>query len=546
MEKYILYARKSTDTEDKQVLSIEAQLVELRKFAKDNDLVVIDELIEKRTAKMPGRPVFNSMIKRIENGEANGILAWHPDRLARNSIDGGQIIYLLDQTTLNYLQFPIFQFENTSQGKFMLSIMFGQSKYYVDNLSENTKRGLRAKVRNGNFPSQAPFGYLNDSRTKTIILDKRYAPLVKEIFEKYARGDQTMSQLADFLQGNGVITRTGKVFKDDKVKSILQNPFYYGHFLYKGELYEGRHQPIFSKALFDKVQLVIAERGHKKRAKKEAVPFLGLMKCANCGMSITSETKTRTQKNGNFHRWTYYRCSRKKRAVKCINPPIREKDLLLQPSALLGKYTMSEKMFAFMNERIEQDEQAEVAGNVSLLDDLRTQIAKLTNKQQILLDSYLDQDIDRQTFLTKKSKILSQKKRLEESLVNLQVNQNAWIEPMKKWLETAKSICYLLKSNDFDGQKVVLAEIFGSNLFLHNKTITKTPTSASSKTTFRKGAESGFCLWQELRNVNQKIARKGDDLDFYSEMVRMKGLEPSRREAHAPKACVSTNSTTSA
>ena len=521
MEKYILYARKSTDTEDKQVLSIEAQLVELRKFAKDNDLVVIDELIEKRTAKMPGRPVFNSMIKRIENGEANGILAWHPDRLARNSIDGGQIIYLLDQTTLNYLQFPIFQFENTSQGKFMLSIMFGQSKYYVDNLSENTKRGLRAKVRNGNFPSQAPFGYLNDSRTKTIILDKRYAPLVKEIFEKYARGDQTMSQLADFLQGNGVITRTGKVFKDDKVKSILQNPFYYGHFLYKGELYEGRHQPIFSKALFDKVQLVIAERGHKKRAKKEAVPFLGLMKCANCGMSITSETKTRTQKNGNFHRWTYYRCSRKKRAVKCINPPIREKDLLLQPSALLGKYTMSEKMFAFMNERIEQDEQAEVAGNVSLLDDLRTQIAKLTNKQQILLDSYLDQDIDRQTFLTKKSKILSQKKRLEESLVNLQVNQNAWIEPMKKWLETAKSICYLLESDDFDGQKAVLLEIFGSNLFLHNKTITQTLTGVSSKTTFRKGAESGFCLWQELRNVNEKVALLSDDSEKIRILVRL-------------------------
>ena len=171
-----------------------------------------------------------------------------------------------------------------------------------------------------------------------------------------------------------------------------------------------------------------------------------------------------------------------------------------------------------MHERIERDEQAEIAGNVSLLDDLRTQIAKLTNKQQILLDSYLDQDIDRQTFLTKKSEILSQKKTLEESLVNLQVNQNAWIEPMKKWLETAKSICYLLKSDDFDGQKVVLTEIFGSNLFLHNKIITQTPTSASSKTTSRAGAESGFCLWQELKNVNQKIARKGDNLDFYSKV----------------------------
>ena len=532
MEKYILYARKSTDTEDKQVLSIEAQLAELRKFAKDNDLVVIDELIEKRTAKIPGRPVFNSMIKRIENGKANGILAWHPDRLARNSIDGGQIIYLLDQTILNYLRFPVFQFENTSQGKFMLSIMFGQSKYYVDNLSENTKRGLRTKVRNGDFPSQAPFGYLNDSRSKTIVLDKRYAPLVKEIFEKYARGDQTMSQLADFLRGNGAITKTGKVFKDDKVKSILQNPFYYGHFIYKGELYEGRHQPIISKALFDKVQSVITERGHKKQAKRPAVPFLGLMKCASCGMSITSETKTRTQKNGNFHRWTYYRCSRKKQAVKCINPPIREKDLLPQLSALLGKYAMSEKIFAFMNEQIEQDEQAEIAGNVFLLDDLRMQIAKLTNKQQILLDSYLDQDIDRQTFLTKKSEILSQKKSLEESLVNLQVNQNAWIEPMKKWLETAKSICYLLKSDDFDGQKAVLTEIFGSNLFLHNKTITQTPTSASSKTTFRKGAESGFCLWQELRNTNEKVATLSDNSEKIRILVRMRGLEPPRHCWH--------------
>jgi site-specific DNA recombinase len=210
MEKYILYARKSTDTEDKQVLSIDAQLTELRKYARDNNLTVIDELIEKRTAKSPGRPIFNEMLSRLQSGEANGILAWHPDRLARNSVDGGQIIYLLDQTSLNYLRFPVFQFENTSQGKFMLSIMFGQSKYYVDNLSENTKRGLRARVRNGDFPSQAPFGYLNDTRTKTIVLDKRYSPLVEELYVSYARGDQTMEQLAYFLQENGAITSGGK------------------------------------------------------------------------------------------------------------------------------------------------------------------------------------------------------------------------------------------------------------------------------------------------------------------------------------------------
>ncbi|MBB1559396.1 hypothetical protein HG438_003785 [Candidatus Saccharibacteria bacterium] len=118
-----------------------------------------------------------------------------------------------------------------------------------------------------------------------------------------------------------------------------------------------------------------------------------------------------------------------------------------------------------MNEQIEQDKQTEITSYDSLLDDLRTQIAKLTNKQQILLDGYLDQDIDRQTFLIKKNDILSQKKSLEEDLSNLQTNRNVWIEPMQKWLENAKSICYLLKSDDFDGQKVVLAEIFGLNLF---------------------------------------------------------------------------------
>ncbi len=532
MEKYILYARKSTDTEDKQVLSIDAQLAELRKFARDNKLVVTDELVEKRTAKMPGRPIFKSMIKRIENGEANGILAWHPDRLARNSIDGGQIIYLLDQTSLNFLRFPVFQFENTSQGKFMLSIMFGQSKYYVDNLSENTKRGLRARVRNGDFPSQAPFGYLNDTRTKTIVLDKRYSPLVKELFEQYAKGDQTMENLAYFLQENGAITSGGKTFKDDKVKSILQNPFYYGHFLYNGELHEGRHTPIISKALYDRVQQVIETRGHTQKQTKPTTPFLGLLRCAGCGMSITSETKTKTQKNGNFHSWTYYRCSRKKRAVKCIEPPIREKDLLSQLSALLGEYEMSDEIYDFMTDKMAQDEKAESVGNASVLDDLRTQIAKLNAKQKILLDSYLDQDIDRQTFLAKKSEILSEKKSLEEGLANLTANQFAWLEPMRNWLEIAKSICNLRETDDYNGQKAVLSEIFGLDLLLHNKTLTQTPNGESPKTTFRKGAESGFCLWQKLKKTKEKIARESDISGKIPLMVRIRGLEPPRPCGH--------------
>lgn len=212
---YYIYIRKSTDVEDKQVLSVEAQIVELRKFAADNNLKIADVIIEKRPAKTPGRPKFNKMMKDIEAGKANGILAWHPDRLARNSVDGGHIIYLLDRTLLQSLKFPTCWFENTSQGKFMLSMAFSQSKYYVDNLSENTKRGLRQKVRLGLYPSCAPVGYINDVRTKTIIVNKRLAPVVLAAFELYAQGNQRLEDIAIFLKNKGVTTKSGKQLSKD-------------------------------------------------------------------------------------------------------------------------------------------------------------------------------------------------------------------------------------------------------------------------------------------------------------------------------------------
>lgn len=147
MIKYFIYCRKSTEDEERQVLSIEAQLAELREYAKRESLFVLKEFTESQTAKEPGRPIFNQMVAEIEQGNAQGILAWNPDRLARNSIDGGRIIYLVDTGKIKSLKFPTFWFEPTPQGKFMLSVAFGQAKYYTDNLRENILRGIRQKLR---------------------------------------------------------------------------------------------------------------------------------------------------------------------------------------------------------------------------------------------------------------------------------------------------------------------------------------------------------------------------------------------------------------
>ena len=246
-KKFFLYARKSTDVEDKQVLSIEAQLTELRDYAKRENLNIALEFIEKQSAKVPGRPIFNEMMKWIEKGDADSILSWHPDRLARNSIDGGKIIYLLDTGKLASLKFPTFWCDSTSQGKFMLNMAFGQSKYYVDSLSENTKRGLRQKVRNGDYPTLAPVGYINDSWTKTVVVDRKKAKVIKQALEFYVKGGNRLEDVSNFLAKHNLFSKTGKKIHKSRATSILSNPFYTGLFRYGGELHEGKYEPIISK-----------------------------------------------------------------------------------------------------------------------------------------------------------------------------------------------------------------------------------------------------------------------------------------------------------
>src|SRR3989344_5653599 len=200
MIKYFVYCRKSTDEADRQILSIEAQIAELKEFAKRENLEIVDCFTEAKTAKKPGREKFEQMLKLIEKGEANGILSWHADRLARNSVDGGKIIYLLDTGKLQSLKFPTLWFENTPQGKFMLSIAFGQSKYYIDNLSENVKRGIRQKLRNGVYPNKAPIGYLNEPRKRSIEVDPKTARLVRKAFQLFATGKYTFVDIEKFFK----------------------------------------------------------------------------------------------------------------------------------------------------------------------------------------------------------------------------------------------------------------------------------------------------------------------------------------------------------
>lgn len=306
----------------------------------------------------------------------------------------------------------------------MLNNEFGFSKYYVDSLSENTKRGLREKIRRGEFPCIAPIGYVNDHRSKRLAIDRERAPLVKEAFERYATGECTLDDLRHFFASRNVHTRNGKLLTRGGVTKILSNPIYYGHFHYVGEIYEGTHEAIISKQLFDEAQAVLKSRykWSRNHAPVRPKPFLGLLHCATCGGAITAEVQ-----KGH----TYYRCTKKSRSTTlwCLQPYIREEDLDKEISDLLKPYSLRADWADEMLERVKNEKRENAQSARLLADQKRAEIAKLNFRLQTMLDSFLDGIIDRESFVAEKSKAMSQRKSLEEQSVALLTGRADWLEP---------------------------------------------------------------------------------------------------------------------
>ncbi len=459
MNKFFLYARKSTDEPDRQILSIEAQITELKEFAVREHLDIVDTFIESQTAKEPGRPIFNNMLSLIEKGVASGILAWHPDRLARNSIDGGKIIYLCDLGMIKELKFPTFWFDSTPQGKFMLNIAFGQSKYYVDNLSENVKRGLRQKVRRGEQSGQAPTGYLNDKVNKKMVPDPERFRLVRKMFEVYATGNYSLKATKNLLVEKGLTSKNGKVLGISNTQMILQNPFYYGMFLFNKELYQGKHEPAISKKLFDKCQEIFARNAHPMKRGINKHVFRGLLKCAECGCSITSEVK-----KGH----TYYRCTKKREP--CTQPYVREESLASQINDTIQKVSLPEEWKEFMLSELESDRMNTFQSDSLYIQNLKNQIKGVEETLDRLLDAHLDNTITSEEYTTKKQKLLNQKIDFSEKLSDFERKGNRWLELSKQFIISSNQGVSIASGENLEVKRDFLKKI-GSNPLLASRAL---------------------------------------------------------------------------
>ena len=328
--KYCLYARKSSESDERQAMSIDSQLAEMRALAVNEGLNVVCELQESHSAKDSGkRPVYNQMLAGIAKDEYNAVLTWAPDRLSRNAGDLGSVVDLMDQHKLLHIRTYSQTFTNSPNEKFLLMILCSQAKLENDNKSINVKRGIRTKCEMGWRPGTAPLGYINRSfgGVTDIIPDPDRSDIITEMFHKAAQG-WSGRKLKAWLDEQEITTRSGRPVPVSSVLAMLINPFYYGEFQYPegpgNPWYKGAHKPLVSKELWNEVQ---QSRGVNKGIwGSKQFAFRGLLKCGQCGAEFTAQEKFKKLKNGEFNRHVYYNCTRRV-DPNCTEKYINEKDL---------------------------------------------------------------------------------------------------------------------------------------------------------------------------------------------------------------------------
>lgn len=468
--KYFAYCRKSQDAEERQILSIPAQRDEVaRLLQKHPDIEIIRTFEEARTAKAPGRPVFDDMMRRLQKGEAEGIIAWHPDRLARNSIDGGLLIYLLDRGVLKDLKFSAYTFENSSQGKFMLQIMFGYSKYYVDSLSENVKRGNRRKLEQGILPNKAPIGYRNDPQTKTIVPDPRSFSRIRDIWDLMLGGAHNPRKIRDITEFEwGFRTPMhrrsgGKPLAYSTIYKLLTNRFYAGIIDWGGKSYHGAHEAMITLKEFDEVQVILGRPGRTK-SKKHRFPYTGLIRCGTCGCAITAETKI----NRYGYRYEYYHCTKKRRDMRCPEPCLERHNLDRQILAFLKSLQISQEVFDWAVAESTKMATQRDAEDHSHVDNLKTALAGSHRELQTLTDLRVRNLLEDAEFVARRRKIQDQIFRLERHIQSGEQNAGNWLEPLQALFSFSKLAVSWFEAGSLEQKRLILS-CTGSNLTLSNK-----------------------------------------------------------------------------
>lgn len=472
---YIIYARKSSEDEDRQMASIEDQVKVLKDLARAKNLPILKIFKESKSAKAPGRPVFNEKIDLINSrDDIKGIICWKLNRESRNPVDTGTLQWLLASRKIEEIVTPSRTYYE-ADSDFIMAVEGAQAQRFIRDLKEDTARGVNSKLSKGMAPILALPGYKNDitkrQGERDIIPNEVQFPLVRKLLELFMTRNFSVQQLWCEAQKLNIRNSRGQLISKTQLYKMLRNPFYTGtRFIYAGKLYtNGVHKRMITDAEFDLIQEILDGRSHP-RGEVHRDLLTGIMRCGECGMMITSEVKTKHYKNGNSQTFVYYRCTKKFNAKKCTQSYLPAKELEEQVISFLDSITLSEDFAQWAIKWLQvmhsNQEELRAAKYKATEQSYQEVVKRLNNATEMMLKGALQ--IDRGMEIQKELEL--EKSRLHEELTKMDSHVTEWSNLAVQTFDLVRNIKERFTNGSIEQRKTILRTV-GSNLVIFNKKV---------------------------------------------------------------------------
>ena len=470
--KYILYARKSSESEDRQVQSIDDQVRILRAKAKSLDLAIAEVVTESKSAKEPGsRPLFDTMMRKVESGKADGILAWAINRLSRNPVDSARVQWLLQQGKLKSI--VTFDREyHPDDNTLLFSVESGIANQFIIDLRKATMRGTQSKLEKGGVPYRAPQGYVNDRDDGVPKQDGDRFLMVRKMWDMLLGGTYTVTQIAEIASRDwGYRTRItkrtgGKEMATSTLMKIFTSPFYAGLVPYGGEFFEGQHEAMISLDEYDQAQDILGKRG-KPRPQKHTFPFTGIIQCGECGCMFTAEFKYKKLASGATKTYIYYHCTSKKRGIRCSQRKVMTAEKiegLIEEG--IAKFEIRPEFKKWALEILNEENDREIEERTKIYEAQQRRLLDAERELNNLTRMRYREQVSEEFYLAEKSELEAQILRLKDRIKHTERRAARWRKLTEDTFTLAASACEAFRKGDNQTKRDILAALGSKHIML--------------------------------------------------------------------------------
>ncbi|WP_299213527.1 recombinase family protein [uncultured Dokdonia sp.] len=502
--RYFLYARKSSESEDRQMASIEDQKAEVSKISDELGLNVVEVFSESKSAKAPGRTVFNEMLLRIEKGEADAILCWKLNRLARNPVDGGKISWMLQNNIIKHIQCFGRDYK-PSDNVLMMQVELGMANQFVKDLSVDVKRGMRQKAERGWCPFPTlPIGYIHHKNRKgvvqnqEIIEDPERHPIVKKLWNLMLTGAYSIAEIKREGDKRGLVNFNKRSYCIHTYHKLFSTEFFFGYFYWNDvngnkKRYRGLHTPMVSQQEYEKVQIHIGNHKRPTRKKKYDFSFRGLLTCGECGCSITAERKLQVRCTKCRYKFscinrddcpkcnfvisemkkptvidiTYYRCTKKKGS--CSQKTIQESELEKQYLKALQSIEIEKPFYDFITKELKDYDETNNAVQLQYISQIKKRKSEIESRINGLTLMRAEGDISKEMYHQLKEQSVKEAKTLESEIKQEERGITNWMEVAIDYLNFSLNASKTLEESDYFTKKALLSKIGSNQTLLDRK-----------------------------------------------------------------------------